>query len=238
MVGSQRTGGGSVILTLIESRRKTSSRRLFGVGFASLAIHTAIIAGVVYATLRAAPSDDHVRMDTTVVLLAPQEQQKPTEPPPVQLVDALKGFQTVAVPAQIPTDIPPIDLQQRFDPKDYSGSGIEGGRANGIVVGGGEVYAEAIVEERPELLSAPPPVYPPLLRQAGIQGRVILRGIVDTTGRVEPTSVRIVKSPSSGFEQPTKDWVLKALFRPARMHGRAVRVFINLPVDYSLKAST
>ena len=223
-----------MILTLIESRRKTSSRRLFGVGFASLAIHTAIIAGVVYATLHAAPSDDHVRMDTTVVLLAPQEQQKPAEPPPVQLVDALKGFQTVAVPAQIPTDITPIDLQQRFDPKDYSGSGIEGGRANGIVVDGSEVYAEAIVEERPELLSAPPPVYPALLKHAGIQGRVILRAIVDTTGRVEPTSVRIIKSPSAAFNQPTKDWVLKALFRPARLHGRGVRVFINLPVDYTL----
>jgi hypothetical protein len=50
--------------------------------------------------------------------------------------------------------------------------------------------------------------------------------------------VRIVKSPSAGFEQPTRDWVLKALFRPARIHGRAVRVFINLPVDYSLKASS
>ena len=227
-----------MILTLIESRRKTSSRRLFGVGFASLAIHTAIIAGVVYATLHAAPSDDHVRMDTTVVLLAPQEQQKPAEPPPVQLVDALKGFQTVAVPAQIPTDITPIDLQQRFDPKDYSGSGIEGGRANGIVVDGSEVYAEAIVEERPELLSAPPPVYPALLKHAGIQGRVILRAIVDTTGRVEPTSVRIIKSPSPAFDQPTKDWVLKALFRPARLHGRGVRVFINLPVDYTLTVSS
>ena len=227
-----------MVFTLLESRRSISTKRLFGVGVASFTIHTAIIAGVAYATLHAAPRDDQVKIDTTVVLLVPQERQKPTEPAPVQLVDALKGFQTVAVPAQIPTNIPPIDLQQRFDPRDYSGSGVEGGRANGIVVGGSEVYAEAIVEERPELLSAPPPVYPPLLRQAGIQGRVVLRAIVDTTGRVEPTSVRIVKSPSTGFEQPTKDWVMKALFRPARMHGRAVRVFINLPVDYSLKTSS
>jgi len=142
------------------------------------------------------------------------------------------------VPAQIPTDIPPVDLQQRFDPKDYSGSGIEGGRANGIVVSGSEVYAEALVEERPELLSAPPPIYPQLLKQAGIQGRVILHAIVDTTGRVEPASVRIIKSPSPAFDQPTKDWVLKALFRPARLHGRGVRVFINLPVDYSLTRSS
>jgi len=193
-----------------------------------------MIAGVVYATLHAAPSDSRVRMDTTVVLLTPETQQKPTDPSPVQLVDALRGFQNVTVPAQIPTDIPAVDLQQRFDPKDYSGSGIEGGRANGIVVSGSEVYAEALVEERPALLSAPPPEYPALLKQAGIQGRVILRAVIDTTGRVEPASVKIMKSPNPAFDQPTRDWVVKALFRPARLHGRGVRVFINLPVDYSL----
>ena len=76
------------------------------------------------------------------------------------------------------------------------------------------------------------------MKQAGIQGRVILHAIVDTTGRVEPASVRIIKSPSPAFDQPTKDWVLKALFRPARLHGRGVLVLINLPVDYSLTRSS
>ena len=227
-----------MVLTLLESKRRTGKKRLFGVGFASLAIHSAMIVGFVYATLHAAPREDQVRMDTMVVLLAPQEQQKPDDPPPVQLADALKGFHTVAVPVQIPTDIPPVDLQQRFDPKDYSGSGVEGGRASGIVVSGNEVYAEALVEERPALLSAPPPVYPAHLRQAGIQGRVILPAVIDTTGRVEPASVRIMKSPNPEFDQPTKDWVQQALFRPARLQGRSVRVFINLLVDYSITRSS
>src|SRR5205814_3040503 len=126
----------------------TGNQGWLRVGLTSLVIHTAMIGAVVYATLHAAPRDTRVSMDTTVVLLAPQQQQKPLDPQPVQLADALKGFQTVAVPAQIPTDIPPVDLLQRFDPKDYSGSGIEGGRATGIVVSGSEVYAEALVEDR------------------------------------------------------------------------------------------
>src|SRR2546422_326733 len=95
-----------------------------------------MIAGVVYGTLHAAPRDDQIRMDTRVVLLAPQEQQNAPDPPPVQLADALPGFQPVAVSAQIPTDMPPVDLQQRFDPKDYSGSGVEGSRASDMVVSG------------------------------------------------------------------------------------------------------
>src|SRR5882724_8129293 len=78
-------GGGPVVLTLLESRWKT--------GFASLAIHSAMIAGVVYATLDAAPRDDQIRMGTTVVLLAPQERQNAAEPPPVQLADALQWFE-------------------------------------------------------------------------------------------------------------------------------------------------
>ena len=219
-----------MVLTLLESRWKT--------GFASLAIHSAMIAGVVYATLHAAPPHDQIRMDTRVVLLAPQEQQNAPDPPPVPLGDALQGFQTVAVSAQIPTDMPPVDLQQRFDPKDYSGSGAESSRASDMVESGNEVYAEGLVEERPALLSAPAPVYPALLKQAGIQGRVMLPAVIDTTGRVEPASVRIMKSSHPAFDQPTRDWILKALFRPGRLHGRGVRVSIHLVVDYSITPSS
>ena len=224
-----------MVLTLLESGRKTEKKGLFGVGFASLAIHSAMIVGVVYATLHAAPLDDQVRMGRTVVLLALEELHNAADPPRVQLADPLQEFQPVAVSAQIPTDMPAVDLQQRFDPKDYSSSDVEGSR---VVVSGNEVYAEALVEERPALLSAPPPVYPAPLKQAGIQGRVILPAVIDTTGRVEPASVRIVNSSHPAFDQPTKDWVLKALFRPARLHGRCVRVSINLLVDYSITPSS
>jgi len=98
-----------VVLTLLESRWKT--------GFASLAIHSAMIAGVVYATLDAAPRDDQIRMETRVVLLAPQEQQNAADPPPVQLADALPGFQPVAVSVQIPTDMPPVTSSSASIPR-------------------------------------------------------------------------------------------------------------------------
>ncbi len=218
-------------LTLPETRRKTNAKRLLGVGAVSLTIHSVVIAGVVFATLHAARSDTTVKLDTTVVLLEPQPQQKAPEPPP--LSEPLQGFQTVVVPVAIPTAIPPVDLEEHFDPKDYTGTGAEGGRAQGRAPNPNEAYAEALVEEKPALLSGPPSAYPEMLRRAGIQGRVILKAIVDTTGRVEPKSITILKSPNPGFDEPTRQWILKALFRPARVHGQAVRVFINLPFDYS-----
>ncbi len=221
---------------LIESKRKTNRKKGFGVGFVSLTLHTALIAGAVYATLHAGQTDTAVKVDTAMVYLAQEQQQKPPEQQPVQLDVPLKGFQTVIAPEVMPTNIPPVNLSEKFDPKDYSGSGVEGGIATGIVPTGNEVFMEAIVEEKPSVLSGLQPQYPELLRQAGIQGRVMVQAIIDTTGRAEPPSVKVVSSPNPGFDQPAKTYVLKALFRPARVHGRAVRVLINIPIDFKISA--
>ena len=222
-------------LTLIESTRKTSKKKLVEVGFVSLVIHTAVILGAVYATLHAAHNDDTVKVDTTLVLLQSQQQQKPDVPQPAPLDAPLKGFQTVVVPPEIPTTLPPLNLQEHFDPKDYSGSGVEGGLASGMVPTGNEVFMEAIVEEKPAVLSGPTLQFPELLRQAQIQGRVLVQAIIDTLGRAEPPSVKVLQSPNPGFDQSAKSYVTKALFRPARVHGRAVRVLIQIPIDFRLK---
>ncbi len=46
---------------LIESKRKKSGRRIFGVGAVSLVVHTVVIAGAVYATLSAGETDNSRR---------------------------------------------------------------------------------------------------------------------------------------------------------------------------------
>jgi TonB family protein len=220
-----------VFETLIESKKKTD-KKFFGLGFVSLTLHAALIGGAIIATVKAGPSDPQVRVDTTMVLLQ-EQQQKPPEQQPVQLDIPLKGFQTVVAPTEIPTDIPPIDLNQKFNAADYSGSGVEGGLASGAVPTG-DVYLESLVEEKPSVLSATPASYPELLKQAGIQGRVLLQAIIDTSGRAEPNSVKILQSPNPGFDAGSRNYVLHALFRPARVHGRAVRVLIQIPIDYHI----
>jgi TonB family protein len=66
-----------------------------------------------------------------------------------------------------------------------------------------------------------------------VRGRVVVQGIVDTTGHLEPASLKIVASPNPAFDQPTLRWALKAQFRPARFEGRPVRVLVHLPVDFT-----
>ena len=106
---------------------------------------------------------------------------------------------------------------------------------SGIVPSSNQVFIESVVEERPEMLSGPSLNYPDLLREAGVQGRVLVQAIIDTTGRAEPSSVKIIQSPNPGFDQPAKNYVLRALFRPGRVHGRAVRVLLNLPIDFKIR---
>ncbi len=217
---------------LIESKPKRERKKLLGVGFVSLVVHTTIVVGAVIATMNVAENATQVRADTTMVYLQQQQQQqKPPEAQPVQL--DLKGFQTIVAPTEIPTNIPPVNLAEKFNPKDYSGSGVEGGTASGVVPTG-DVFMEAIVEEKPSVLAAPQPPYPDLLRQAGIQGTVVLQAIIDTSGRAEPGTIKVLQSPNPGFDQPSRNWLLHALFRPARVHGRAVRVLISVPLDFRI----
>ncbi len=108
---------------------------------------------------------------------------------------------------------------------------------SGVVPSSHQVFMESVVEERPEVLSGPAIQYPDLLRQAGVTGRVLVQAIIDKTGRAEPASVKVVQSPNPGFDQPAKNYVLGALFRPARVHGRAVRVLVNLPIDFNIKGN-
>jgi len=58
-----------------------------------------------------------------------------------------------------------------------------------------QVYAEAAVDERAEIVSAPPLEYPPALRHAGLQGRVTVRAVIDTLGRAEPASLKVITHP-------------------------------------------
>jgi len=108
-----------------------------------------------------------------------------------------------------------------------------GGKGDGRAAD--QVNAEATVDERAAIVSAQPLEYPPARRQAGLQGRVTVQAVIDTFGRAEPTSLKIIARPNTAFDQSARAYVLHAVFRPARVKGRAVRVLIRVPVDYRIE---
>ena len=219
---------------LIESKKQGQTGKVAGTSLVSLVFHTIVIGGLVYATLTAGGAGGGVEADTAMVYIQ-QETKQPDQPPPPQLEVQFKGFQTVVAPTDIPTNIPPVNLQEHFDPRDFSGVGVEGGSASGLVPSADAVLSVDVVQEKPERLAGPLPVYPPLLQSAGIEGTVMVQAIIDTMGRVEPASLRITQTANPGFNESAKQMVLKSLFRPARVYGKAVRVLIQIPVNYTIR---
>ena len=92
-----------------------------------------------------------------------------------------------------------------------------------------------VVEELPVLFSHPVPRYPDILRQAGIEGRVVVEVVIDTAGRAERDGLRIVSSSHALFVPEAGALVLGSRYRPARFGGRPVRVRILVPVAFSLR---
>lgn len=219
---------------LIESKKPSQRGRAAGTSIVSLVVHTLAIGGLIYATLTAAETDQGPLVDTALVYIQ-QETKQPDQPPPPQLDVQFKGFQTVVAPTDIPTNIPPVNLQEHFDPRDFSGVGVEGGVSTGIVPSADAVLSVDVVQEKPERLAGPAPVYPPLLQSAGIEGVVMVQAIIDTMGRAEPGSVKVTQSANPGFNESARQMVLKSLYRPARVYGKAVRVLIQQPVTFSIR---
>jgi TonB family protein len=98
-----------------------------------------------------------------------------------------------------------------------------------------ETFFEAVVDVKPAILFLPSPEYPVQLRVKGVGGRVLVQCIVDTMGIVEPNSVKILQTPDTAFSRATIEALLQARFTPARVKGKAVRVLVNVPIDFNVK---
>jgi protein TonB len=235
-------GGCFVFENLIESKAK--STRTVGQTVMSVVVHGLLIFGAVKATQGVAETIKNRPIDTTMVFLKPPPPPPPPpdQPPPDVVVSANpppKGFQTVVAPTDIPKDIPPIDLNEKpFDPKDFTGKGVEGGVAAGIVGGTGpvtgEVFLEAQLDDPVQPISIPTPRYPPVLQSAGIAGSVDLQYIVDTTGHAEPNSFKVIKTTHPAFVEPAQEAIRKGVFKPAKFKGQPVRQLVQQRISFKV----
>jgi TonB family protein len=228
----------------------------------SLLTHVVTIGFAVDAT-RAAPDNRMLGAVNPVLVMvreAPFSVRKPEKRAPAQPVarpkpkakemsPAPKGFKTVVAPEDIPF-IPPIDLHEKpFDPRDYTGRGVEGGTADGVVGGtgrtidlgkhgGGVVYVATNDDWRFQqavLISQPEPRYPATMAAMGLSGRVLLRFVIDTTGKVDKRSIQVVENTEKEFVPPARDAVARAVFRPARVAGNPVRQLAEQSIRFVVR---
>ncbi len=234
---------------LIESKAK-KQRSPAGTAV-SVIVHAGLISAAVYATAHATVAAEKPKEEkVTLVEMKKNDPPPPKEPPPpppknvVVAPPVAKGFQVLTPPINIPDVIPKVDLSRRVtDASDFSGKGVAGGRANGDAniktatpISDNQTYFEFQVEKQaatvPGSLSAN---YPEMLKSSGGgDGKVTAQFVVDTTGRADMSTWKVLESTNDLFSQAAKDGVRKAKFYAAEIGGKKVKQLVQLPFTFNL----
>ncbi len=82
------------------------------------------------------------------------------------------------------------------------------------------------------------PKYPPELLARRVSGVVTVRFVVDTSGVVDASSVRIVDATDSQFVASVREALPQMKFQPARLNGKRVRQLVEQPFRFNIETST
>ena len=228
---------------LVESKPK-KTRRVGGTVFSFIA-HYGLILFVIYTSAQAATQDDGPKQEKVdFVEVKKEEAPKPKEPPPPELVAAPpppKGFQTLTAPIEIPNVLPDIDLTRRVtNEADFTGKGVEGGFSTGVEtkaapVGDNNTYFEFQVEKPVmQAPNSPTPQYPDILRQAGVEGEALVSFEVDTTGRADVSTFKVIRTSHELFATAVRNALPRMRFIPAEVGDRKVRQLVQQPFSFAI----
>lgn len=234
--------------TLIESEFRPQ-RRVGGAAL-SVAIHTGIITAAILAGASVAPARP-TPPPVVHVTFVPRA-IPPHTPRALRRAMPLEGpmFPAPAIPrwrVQLPdpslATVPSIDVSPATPtPTAFDGPSSAGLRS---VLGdplGGDGTGDGSGPSAPwtgnELLMhiarRVTPRYPERLRQAGVDGRVLVRFTVDTTGRIDPRSIEVLESTNELFTQAVRAALGGFRFTPSMWRGRRVRAAAEMPFQFVL----
>lgn len=205
---------------------------------ASLTLHAGLIALAVWSTQRPPVAPVTLREHTMIFSLpnreaaAPPPPAAPVVPPGTWRMPPVPGVVPLTLSTLVPTATPDWRPAPPELPPGMPGSVAAPPASPPPIEGPVDIR---VVEELPVLLGHPVPRYPDLLRQAGIEGRVVVEAVIDTAGRAESSGLRIVSSTHALFAPEASALVLGSRYRPARFGGRPVRVRILVPVAFALR---
>jgi len=233
---------------LIESKPK-KQRTTGGLVFSGV-IHAILGTAAVYGTLQATEKLEKPKQEKVefVEMKKKEEPPPPKEvpPPPKDVVMAPpppKGFQVLTAPVKVPDVLPDIDLSKKVtDEADFSGKGVAGGVAKGVVGGtapvGDQPYFEFQVEKQVSQIPGSGNLrYPDMLRSANVEGEVLAQFVVDTTGRYESGTFKVLKSSHEQFTAAVRNALPNMRFYPAEVGGRKVKQLVQQPFTFSLQKS-
>lgn len=228
---------------LLESKAKKQKR---GAGATiSFVVHSILIAVAVYVTANAGMDKNKAQVEEVkFVEQAKPDEPKPEEPKPpppdVPVVTPPKGFQVLTAPIEIPDVIPDVDLTKKIiDEADFSGKGVAGGSSKGVgngpPVNSDQPFFEFQVEK--PAMAAPgsaSPRYPDILRSAGVEGEAQVQFVVDTTGRADMATFKVLKATHELFAAAVRNTLPNMRFIPAEVGGRKVKQLVQQPFVFAI----
>jgi periplasmic protein TonB len=234
-----------MLKTLMETKR-TPVRSRLGTAV-SIGVHAAIVAAALQVTHRAVsalpkPTEEPVLYRQTTAPPPPAPIANRPAGPARTGAPATPVSAPIVPPADVPlTGIPPVDLSARpLTGTDFApsrGSDLTGPAFAGDLPGGdtGAPFRDDQVDRMAASLpGSAVPAYPESLRSAGVDGIIAAQFVVDTLGRVEPGSFRVLQSTHEAFATAVRQALPRMRFVPAEARGRRVRVLVQQSFAFAL----
>jgi TonB family protein len=102
---------------------------------------------------------------------------------------------------------------------------------------GASTVSEGVYEEivKPVLVTGSrTPKYPEILRQAGVEGEVLVSFDVDEAGQPDVATLKVIRSTHELFAIAVREALPGMRFRPAQHDGRRVRLTVQEPFLFTL----
>ncbi len=226
---------------LLETRQAT--QRKSGGTAVSVVLHVLVIGAAIQFTQHTALA--LTKPDETRVVFheVKPEPVKPHEAPPPDVVahqPNARGFTVLQAPVDVPVDIPAVDLTAaRTDANAFTGTGVPGGTPDGVV-GGTTVntdlplYDFQVDKAAAAIPGNNSPVYPAQLKAAGVEGEALVTFVVDTLGRAEAGSFKVLQATHDAFGETVRVALPRMRFLPAESNGKKVRMVVQQKFAFAL----
>ena len=230
-----------MLRTLLETRHRAPVNR--GGAALSVMVHAGVIAATVVATATADATPRRPERPQTVIFAPPPADPArplgaPSAPPAAPLTVVPREPPVVAVFVEVPDHLTDPGTTTVVDPFVPPSHPAPGPKVGGDPAGAGEtgIWSEHMVEKPVMALGdGPRPRYPDLLRSAGVEGEVLAQFVVDTSGRVEPGSIRVLRTSHPLFAEAVERVLPLARFVPAEAGSRRVRQLVQQPFAFAMQ---
>ena len=165
---------------------------------------------------------------------APEKPMQPVAPPKVETPPNVGKVKQVTKAEAPPEQTLATQEEIREVVQKQPGIAEEGSGAVSGGIGDGPVFVP--VENMPTFRRQVKPRYPDRARRAGIEGRVFVSVLISENGM--PVKAQIMKrepTDTTVFDEPAVEAVMKSRYTPGIQNGKPVKVWLTLPIRFTLR---